>query len=295
MTMEIFFKVLNVVLPVFAVIASGYLFAHLKKISLEPIIETLIYLTIPALVIASLSQRHIALNDALLTALCACGVVAGGALISCLYLKLTGRAHIKGFYLTTMFMNSANIPLPLTLLAFGREGLTIAIVYFIAVSILVYSLGIYIAKGEGGLAEIFRLPLLYSTLIGLGLNIGGIELPAALLNALDMLGAASIPLMQVCLGYQLYSTRFSEIPLSLAATVIRVGGGFLMALAFVWILGLEGTTANVVLLSSAMPSAVINFVMSYKYGLEKDLVASTIALSTIVSVVTIPLILSFML
>ncbi len=293
--MGLFLKVFDVVFPVFAIIGVGYLFAHFKKISLEPIIESLIYLTVPALVISSLSQREIALNDALLTGLCACGVVLGGAGISYVYLRLTGRSHLRGFYLTTMFMNSANIPLPLTLLAFGREGLTIAIIYYIVISILVYSAGIYIAKGEGGIGEIFRLPLLYSTLIGVGLNVGGVRLPEPLFTALDMLGSATIPLMQVCLGYQLYSTRFSEMTLSVSASLIRIAGGFLVALFLVTLFNIEGVTRNVILLSSSMPSAVMNFVMSYKYGLEKDLVASTVALTTLLSVVTIPLMLMFML
>ena len=293
--MDLFIKVLDVVFPVFAIIGAGYLFAHFKKISLEPIIETLIYLTVPALVISSLSQKEIDLNDALFTTLCACGVVLGGAAISYIYLKSTGRAHMRGFYLTTMFMNSANIPLPLTLLAFGREGLTIAIIYYIVISILVYSVGIYIAKGEGGLLEIFKLPLLYSTVIGVGLNLGGVRLPEPLFTAFDMLGAATIPLMQVCLGYQLYSTRFSEMTLSVAASVIRIAGGFVVALFLVTLLDIQGITRNVILLSSAMPSAVMNFVMSYKYGLEKDLVASTVALTTLISILTIPIMLMFML
>ncbi len=293
--MNLFIKVFDVVFPVFAIIGVGYIFAHFRRISLEPLIEALIYLTVPALVISSLSQKEIALNDALLTTLCACGVVAGGALTSYLYIRLTGREHLRGFYLTTMFMNSANIPLPLTLLAFGREGLTIAIIYYIVISILVYSVGIYIAKGEGGLSEMFRLPLLYSTIIGVGLNLGGVSLPEPLFTSFEMLGAATIPLMQVCLGYQLYSTRFSEMRLSVAASVIRIAGGFIVALVFVTLFDIQGVTRNVILLSSSMPSAVMNFVMSYKYGLEKDLVASTVALTTIVSVITIPLLLVFML
>ncbi len=293
--MNLFIKVFDVVFPVFAIIGVGYIFAHFRRISLEPIIEALIYLTVPALVISSLSRKEIALNDALFTTLCACAVVAGGALTSYVYIRLTGREHLRGFYLTTMFMNSANIPLPLTLLAFGREGLTIAIIYYIVISILVYSVGIYIAKGEGGLSEMFRLPLLYSTIIGVGLNLGGVRLPEPLFTSFEMLGAATIPLMQVCLGYQLYSTRFSEMTLSVVASVIRIAGGFIVALVFVTLFDIQGVTRNVILLSSSMPSAVMNFVMSYKYGLEKDLVASTVALTTIVSVITIPLMLLFML
>jgi len=287
-------EVLGVVFPVFSIIAVGYLFARFKRISLGPVVDILLYLTIPALVVSSLSRKPLVTDDLLVISAAALVVVAGTGVLSYLYLKATGRTSLRGFYLPTMFMNSGNLPFPLALLAFGADGLTAAVIYYIAVSLLVYSVGIFIAKGRGGFSEIFRLPLIYAAALGVGLNLGRVEIPGPLLTAFDMLGTATIPMMQVALGIRLHSVKLAYPGMSIAGTVIRLGGGFLIGLAFVRLLGVEGANAKVIILSSAMPAAVINFIVSHRYDVQGDLVASVIGLSTLVSLVTIPLVLIFL-
>lgn len=284
-------KVLSVVFPVFCIIGLGYLFARFKKISLEPIIEILLYLTIPALVISSLSRKKLIFDDLATVSFAALIVVLGTGAIAFVYLTIIKRRDLRGFYLPTMFMNSGNMSFPLALLAFGQEGLTVAILYYIAISLLVYSLGIYIAKGRGGFSEMFKLPLIYASIIGLALNFGNIEIPAPLLTTFDMLGAATIPIMQVSLGYRLHSAKLQYPGMSVAGSVIRIGGGLAIGWLVVTALGIEGLNGKIILLSSGMPSAVINFVVSHRYNVHSDLVASTVAMSTIISIFTTPLLL----
>ena len=289
--MPFLFKILFVVFPVFTIIGLGYLFASYKKISLEPIIEVLLYLTIPALVLSSLSKKRLVMDDLAIVALSACIVVAGTGIISYVYLSAIKRRDLKGFYLPAMFMNSGNMSFPLALLAFGMEGLTVAVLYYIAISFLVYSLGIYIAKGKGGFSEIFKLPLIYASVAGIAMNLADVRFPEPVVTTFDMLGAATIPLMQVSLGYRLRSAHLSHPGVSMAGSAIRIGGGFLIAYLLVTLLGIEGLNGKIIILSSAMPSAVINFVVSHRYNLNSDLVASIVATSTIMSVVTTPLVL----
>lgn len=290
--MPVLLKVLSVVFPVFCVIGVGYLFARFKRISLEPVIEILLYLTIPALVISSLSRKKLVVDELTLVAGGAVLVVIGAGLITFVFLAAIKRPRLRGFYLPTMFMNSGNMALPLALLAFGAEGLAVAVLYYIAVSLMVYSVGIYIAKGRGGgLSEIFKLPLIYASVIAIALNLTEVKIPSFLLSTFDMLGAATIPLMQVSLGYRLHSAKFSHTSLSVAGSVIRIGGGILIAWLAVTVLGIGGLDRKIILLSSAMPAAVINFVMSHRYQVDSDLVASTVAMSTLLSVVTTPIVL----
>ncbi len=286
-------KVLSVVFPVFCIIGFGYIFARYKKISLEPIIEILLYLTIPALVISSLSRKKIVTADLAMVSLSALIVVVGTGILAFLYLTVIKRRDLRGFYLPTMFMNSGNMSFPLALLAFGPDGLTVAILYYIAISLLVYSLGIYIAKGKGGFSEIFKLPLIYASVIGISLNLTGTGMPEPLLTTFDMLGAATIPVMQVSLGYRLHSARLSYPGMSIAGSLIRIAGGFMIAYIVISLLGIEGLNSKVILLSSAMPAAVINFVVSHRYNINSDLVASTVAMSTLISIVTTPIVLMF--
>ncbi len=286
--MPVLIKTLGIVFPVFAIIGIGYIFASFKKISLDPLIDILLYLTIPALVISALLKKDLNPTDLYTVALSAGAVVIGTGVIGYIYLGAIGRRDLKGFYLPTMFMNSGNMAFPLALLAFGTDGLTVAVLYYILIGVMVYTLGIYIAKGKGGLKEIFKLPLIYAAVIAIALNLANIEIPSPIFSVFDMLGAATIPLMQISLGYRLYSVKLSYPGISIASSVIRIAGGLAIAYGITTLLGIEGINQKVILLSSAMPSAVINFVISHRYNMQSDLVASIIATSTLISIVTTP-------
>ncbi len=293
--MPVLIQTLGVVLPVFSIIGIGYLFASFKKISLDPLIDILLYLTIPALVISALLKKPLDPTDLYTVALSAGAVVLGTGVISWFYLGAIGRRDLKGFYLPTMFMNSGNMAFPLALLAFGSDGLTVAILYYILIGVMVYSLGIYIAKGKGGIKEIFKLPLIYAAAIAITLNLAHVEVPTPIFSIFDMLGAATIPLMQISLGYRLYSVKLTNPVVSVASSVIRIAGGLAIAYGVTTLLGIDGVNQKVIILSSAMPSAVINFVISHRYNMQSDLVASIIATSTLISIATTPIIIMFIL
>src|SRR3990172_7945838 len=132
--MPLLLKTLSVAFPVFSIIGIGYLFASFKRISLGPIIEVLLYLTIPALVMSSLSQKRLLAVELLTVGFAAVFVVLGIGLVSYIFLTVVKRRDLKGFYLPTMFMNSGNMSFPLALLAFGGDGLTVAVLYYIPLS-----------------------------------------------------------------------------------------------------------------------------------------------------------------
>lgn len=288
-----FYKILSIVFPVFITIAIGYIFACLKRIDLNSIIEVLLFITIPALVLSSLLRERIHLQDVGVVFLSALCVVVGVGILSHIYLKLTGREGFKGFYLPTMFMNSGNMALPLALLAFGEEGLAVAILYYVSVSLLVYTLGISLVKGRDGFREIFRLPLIYATVAGIGLNVVDISIPRPVTATIDILGDATIPLMLLSLGYRLESIKVKHLRMATWGGVIRIFGGFIIAFILVYLFKIQGVTGRIIILSSSMPSAVINFILTERYDLHPDLVASIVMVSTVMSVFTTPLLLAF--
>ncbi len=289
--MPVILAALEVAFPVFAIIAIGYVFARFRKIELGSVVDLLLYITIPALVVSSLSKKPLHGELLLTVALSATAVVLVVGGIAFIYLYVTGKREFRGFYLPTMFMNTGNMGLPLALLAFGQSGLTVAILYYVTVSILVYTIGIYIGRGRGGFSEILRLPLIYATVAGIALNAGHVPIPVPILTILDMLGAATIPLMQLSLGYRLYSVSLSRPMPALTSSLLRLGGGFLIALTITRVFNINGVTGKVIILSSSMPSAVINFIISQRYNINTEFVSSAVALSTILSAITIPIIL----
>jgi malate permease and related proteins len=286
--MELFTPLYPVV-PVFLLIALGFLFAHWKKISLVPVTELIVYLGTPSLVLSSLASKPLLLAD---IAVLSSGVVmifAGVGVLIGLYFSCF-RFSSPGFALPVLFMNAGNMGIPLALFAFGQPGLQRATLMFVIITFLQYSLGIYLLSGRGNWTEIFRLPLIYATIAGLVLNLNRITIPELFFRPISMLGQATIPIMLVSLGYRLHDFQSVKWRHALGGAFVRIFGGFLIASVVVYLINAQGVNRQVLLLYGALPAAVINFVLTEKYGKDPDLAASIVVLSTFLSIVSIPLV-----
>jgi predicted permease len=100
-----------------------------------------------------------------------------------------------------------------------------------------------------------------------------------------MLGHATMPMMLVSPGYRLHDFHCAR-PFW---AFVRIVGGFLIASMVVHLIDAEGVNRQVLLLSSALRPAVINFVLTEKYGKDPDLAASIVVLNTLLSILSIPL------
>lgn len=291
-------QIIAIIAPSFFIIALGFLFGHFGRYSPAVLIDVALYLATPALVLTSLLAHPIALTDAVwLWASCLLTIV-GPYLLARLILSRSRTKH-SGLYLPIMFANLINIPLPIIFLAFGTEGVANAILFYVPQGLLIYSLGIYIAAGHEGLHQglhaMVRTPLLYTAVLGVVLNLAGVTLPTLLDDSLRFMGQAAVPLFLLVLGMTMGKVRFSHLPLTLLAGVLRMGGGFAFGLLAVWLFGLTGIARAVVLFESAMPAAIFTAVVSTKYDNEPELVSSVVLLTTLVSIGIIPLLLYFLL
>ena len=286
--MEIFTS-LAPVIPVFLLIAAGFVFAHWKKINLTSVTEIIVYLGTPSLVFSSLAGKPLFATD---IAVLSAGILLIFAIVGFfirLYFLVSGFSS-RGFALPTLFMNAGNMGIPLALFAFGQAGLQRATLMFVIITFLQYSLGIYILNGRSNWTEIFRLPLIYAALAGLSVNLAQISLPEVLLRPIIMLGQATIPIMLISLGYRLHEVESLQWGHALGGALARIGGGFAAANLAVHLIGAEGVNRQVLLLYGALPAAVVNFVLTEKYRQDPALAASIVVISTFISIFTIPVV-----
>jgi predicted permease len=280
------------VFPVFFIIGLGWLFARFKQINLGEVSEIILFITTPCLVFSSLIKSQIVMADFLTIALSVLGITSGTALATGIFLRLSHQ-ECRGLYLPVMFMNAGNMALPLALLAFGQEGLTRAILFYVTSAFLNYSLGVMIVSHEGHLSEVFRIPLIYAAIVGILLGVLRVPVNPTLVKPFEVLGGAAIPLMLLSLGYRLHRTRIHSLPFAFAGAFLRIGLGFLLALLIVSLFHIQGTTRSIILLSASMPSAIVNFILAQRYERNADAVASVILVSTLLSLFTTPLVLAF--
>jgi hypothetical protein len=290
---------LNVILPVVLVAGLAALVQSRLRLDMRTISRAAFYLFSPALVFDSLSGSNIGGQEFGGIALAFAGLtLAMWAIGEGLSRLLRLDAPTKsGFLLSLLLMNAGNYGLPVVLFAFGEEGLARATLYFTLSGSLSASVGVYIAaRGSAparvALRRILGVPLVYASIAGLAFNLAGVALPEPLAKAVHLLAQASVPVMLVTLGIQLANTaRLKERVANVPALATAIAGRLVLspaiALGMAWLAGLTGLTRDVVVVESAMPTAVMTVILAAEFECGTSFVTLAIFGSTLLSVVTV--------
>ncbi len=286
-------NILNIVLPTFIVILVGFLLGRVKQLDMSVVVEVLYWIGIPALAFTAMISKQIVLLEASKVWASALLIMAGTGAVAWTVFKLARMKH-SGLYVPIIILNAVNIPFPVMQMAYGQEGLLNATLFYIPVTILSFSAGIMIlsrSNWKDGVKETVKVPALYGAVLGLAVNLLHIKIPELVLQPLNTIGAMVIPLTLLVLGHRLSSVRITDVPATMLASVMRVGVGLGMGLIAVTVLGLSGVSRSAVILDSAMPSAANTSILAMKYHNEAELVASVVFVTTVASLLIIPLLL----
>ncbi len=281
------------VIPVFSIILVGYTIGKIKKLDIQALIDVIVYISAPCLIFSSIASSDINLVDFTTIALAALAIILIMALFVFSILKIT-NSDKKGLYLPMVFGNTSYLGYPVALFAFGMDGLSRAVVYDMMNSLVIFSLGIYTVHHRNEIQEAFKVPLLYAVVIGLVVNLLKIPIPPLLFQPIEMIGMITIPLALLVLGYKLTEIKISAAKTASLASVFRILGGFLVAFLLIKLFSIDGLVKDIIVLQAAMPSAVMSMILAAKYERDASLVASVVLITTVLSMITIPLILSYL-
>ena len=292
----------KVILPVFIIIALGYLLERRLSLDVRPISRVTFYALGPCLVFSSTATSSVSGTDiwkivsfALLTTL-AMGLLSWAVARALRF----SRAMESAFLLTTLFINAGNYGLPVNLFAFGQDGLERAAIFFTVSALLTSSVGVYLASrgqasGLDALRNVFKVPIVYGALAGFVVNLAAITMPEPVAKAVDLVGGASVPLMLLLVGVQLAKTSSAgELKVIGLATFVRLVAAPAVALVLAAWLGLTGVTRQVCVTQASMPTAVTTTILATEFEAEPQFVAGVVFVSTLVSVITLTLLLALL-
>ena len=283
-------EILNTVIPVFLIIAIGFVIGKKRKIDVQPIVDLIVYIAGPSLIFVSLAKSNIELNDFLTMVIVTVAFTLILWLLAYIIFKIT-KSKNYGLYLPMAHGNTGYLGWPIALFAFGIAGLSRAVIFDAVASVFLFSLGIYVVHRRNELKEIFKIPLIYALILGFLFNFFKIPVPKMAFSALEMIGMITIPAALLVLGYKLTEIKLKSAKIAFLASLFKIGIGFLVAFLIVALFSITGITRDIILLEASMPSAVFTMILCQKYKRDAALVASTVLISTIISIFTIPLIL----
>jgi malate permease and related proteins len=286
-------KVVEVVAPVFLLGAIGFVWVKLGlEYRMQFVTRLAMTLGVPCLIFVSLMQTEIepaALTTISVAALVAYGVVGAASLV----LTLAARLEIRTYLSPLVFGNTGNLGLPIALFAFGDEGLGYAVVVFAVMAVLSFTIGLWLVTGGGNLLKVLHEPLLGATLLGALFLWQGWRTPTFLTNTLVLVGQLAIPLMLITLGVAISRLQARAIGFALAISLVKLGICLAVPVAVGLWFGLPHTAFAVLVIQISTPVAVTSYLLAEKYRARADEVAGLVVVSTLLSLLTIPVTLAF--
>jgi malonate transporter len=297
----------DVILPVFLVVALGYGVVWrgwMGDATVDGLMNFAQNFAIPCLLFLAISQLDLAqaFSWQLLVSFYA-GALTGftAGLLGARY--LFGRdwedAVAVGF--VCLFSNSLLLGLPITERAYGPEALAANFAIIALHSPFCYLVGIAAmegvrARGQGlGLGRMALTiaravgsnALVIGIALGAAVNVSGLSLPRALLDALDLIARAGLPTALFGLGGILYRYR-PEGDLRLIGYAVAVS--LVLHPAVTWGLGraldLEQGPMRSAVVTAAMAPGVNAYVFAHMYGRARRVAASSVLIATVACVFT---------
>ena len=213
------------------------------------------------------------------------------------YFKLPqGKKGIAKF--VTLFANSGFMGYPVLKGIYGSTGVFYCSILGIVINLFMFSYGIMVLTEEGTgifrqLKKIIFNPAIVATILGIIIFMSGIKIPNVIGLTINSVGSMTSPLSMIIVGVMLGETNIKTAfsgKLVYILTFIRLIVVPVILFFVLKFLGAPNLTINIIVLLEALPVASNTAVLSFQYGGDNTLAVKSIFVSTVFSIVTIPLI-----
>lgn len=286
--------VANVMVPVLLCVLLGYALAWFKAPFDRKLFGSLVSnVGYPTLILSHLAKEHIQLGTFLSVLGAALAIVVIFGTLGFLVLKLM-RVSIRAYLPPMMLSNVGNIGLPVATLAFGAQGGAVAIGFIVVVLTAIFTIGIAIPMGRPDFKALARQPVIYAVILALVLLATGWKIPGPVDQSLEILGGLAIPIMLLTLGHSLETLKLSGVSRAVLLSVIHIGISAVAAFAITYVLPLDAKIESVIVLLCFMPPSVATYLaISQHQPDHAEGVAAFIFVSTCLTLVTLPIVLTY--
>ncbi len=290
--MELYLKLFEVLFPVFFIVGIGYFLG--KK---NPKFDTTFITNYsgnfgaPALFIFAITSSGVTygvFSEYFIYALIALTSFALIGVIFLFFLKKDISRELPPYFLP----NTGNMGIPICLFAYGNLGMGVAAAISSLVILLHFTINIFLASKKFDIKIILKSPPTYAVIIAVFFLYFDLEMPKVVINTVMLLGYAMIVLILMSLGVSLTQLKVFSLKDSIISSIGRVIIGPIIGFLIIKIFNLSGFAAGVLLIQSAMPSAILTYLVAEMYSPKKvvDSISSMIVVSTLMSLITVPII-----
>lgn len=217
-----------------------------------------------------------------------------------LFAKLAGFTSVfaKRMTILAALGNTGFIGIPLCVTIFGPTGGLLAAIFDAGLDLVIFTVGLFLLQSDRGfrlsqLKSLLNIPLA-AVIVGITSALLNFEPPAVVRQLTELLSGLAAPLAMLYIGILLQQllkrTGFQVFPQIWFPISVRLLMIPAFTLAVLSVLPMEELTRNVVILLSGMPTFMLAAILFSRYTDDEDTAVMTISFSTILSLITIPLI-----
>lgn len=198
----------------------------------------------------------------------------------------------------TLVNNSGFLGMPMVSAVYGTEGLLYASIYIIPNRIMMWTAGLSlftVSDFKSKCRNIFLNPCIITVFLGLARRIFNLPFPEFLDKAIAGIGAVTSPLSMIVIGTMLVGISWKTLlePSIFYLAAVRLVGLPLIGLAIMELLHFDPMLTGISLILTGMPAGSTSALLAAKYGADEDYASRCIITTTIMSLVTIPLLMLF--
>lgn len=291
---------LDVILPVYTLVAVGWVLGKRLGLEAQTLGRYAYYILVPAFVFKVMSAADLPIRIAAQMVGYIFAVHVAIALLAlAVGLLLRRPAQMVGAYIViAVFGNVGNFGLPLIEFRFGSEALVPATVYFLAVIVIAFVIAVAAASWHRGgslhaVLSVLKTPALVALVPAIAFNVGDVAPPVWLARSTDLLGSAMVPTMLVTLGVQLSASGRIRLERDVfIAAGIRLLGAPILAVLLAIPFALTDLSRAAGILQASMPTAVLAVLIALEHKLIPAFVTTAVLFSTLASVVTLTLLMA---
>ena len=292
---------LNQVIVVLLIIILGYFLTKIKYLddnSTKKLTNILLMVATPSMIIKAFQKEfdYAYLKNFGLAILLSILVHVFAMICAKLFFKNDGGKRYKVNRFCAIYSNAGFMGIPLLSAVLGQDGVFYGSAYLVVLTILYWTHGIYIYtedKKQLSIKKIILNPGVISTVLGLLFFFANYKLPYVVDQTVTHLANMNTPLAMLVLGKYLTEVEFKKVfkekGIYLACFVRLVFIPVVVALVL-RILGIDKTVSSAVLVTASCPVAVVTTLFANKYNSDAPYSSQIVSISTILSIITIPLV-----
>jgi predicted permease len=297
---ELFRIFVDVLTPVFFIVGVGYLAAGRMKVDAGTLSKLAYWILGPAFIFDVLAGTDLQGDVVLRVVLVSLATMIVTGLVAILIARAMGRSRSEtsATMLTSAHGNVGNFGIAIAAFAFGDQALPLAGIVMVTVNTAGILVGVAAATSRASgpavaIRTAFLAPMALAVIPAVLVNVSDTTLPVFADRPIGLLANALIPMMLLTLGIQLGQMDRPHIGSIVAVPITaKLIVAPAVAASIVAIVGPAGLAGQVVIVQAAMPAAVFTSLVALEHDMEPDLVTTIVLAGTLVSVVTLPVVLT---